>query len=291
MTNYALPALSTDNGLARYLQEIRKFPMLEAEEEYMLAKSFHTHGNMEAAHKLTTSHLRLVAKIAMGFRGYGLPLVELISEGNIGLMQAVKKFDPDKGFRLSTYAMWWIRASIQEYVLRSWSVVKVGSSAAQKKLFFHLRRLRNRITQAEGDLSPQEVKYISQELDVPEADVVDMDRRMNGHDISLNRPYGGADGESDAEYGDFVAAEGEGFDVQLGDYQEMRRDKQHLNAAIADLNERERDILTERRLKEEPATLEDLSQRYNISRERVRQIENRAFEKLQVKLLEYKKAS
>ena len=287
-TRAALPALSSDIGLTRYMQEIRKFPMLEAEEEYMLAKSFKEHGNTEAAHKLVTSHLRLVAKMAMGFRGYGLPLVELISEGNIGLMQAVKKFDPDKGFRLSTYAMWWIRASIQEYVLRSWSVVKVGSSAAQKKLFFHLKRIRNRITKAEGDLSPQEVALISKELDVDEDEVVDMDRRMNSHDISLSQPYG--DSEGDAEYGDFIADGAEGMDVALGERQEKNQDKKQLNTAIADLSERERDILFERRLREEPTTLEDLSQRYNISRERVRQIENRAFEKVQMKLLEYRKA-
>ena len=290
MSNTTLPALSSDIGLARYMQEIRKFPMLEAEEEYMLAKSFKEHGNTDAAHKLVTSHLRLVAKMAMGFRGYGLPLVELISEGNIGLMQAVKKFDPDKGFRLSTYAMWWIKASIQEYVLRSWSVVKVGTSAAQKKLFFHLKRIRNRITKAEGDLSPQEVALISKELDVGEDEVVDMDRRMNSHDISLSQPYGNSE-DSDAEYGDFVADKGEGFDVILGDRQEMNQDKKYLNAAIADLSDREQDILRERRLREEPTTLEDLSQRYNISRERVRQIENKAFEKVQMKLLEYKKAS
>ena len=284
-----LPVLSSDTGLTRYMQEIRKFPMLEADEEYMLAKSFKEHGNTEAAHKLVTSHLRLVAKMAMGFRGYGLPLVELISEGNIGLMQAVKKFDPDKGFRLSTYAMWWIKASIQEYVLRSWSVVKVGSSAAQTKLFFHLKRLRARITQAEGDLSPQEVAYISKELDVPEDDVVDMDRRMNSHDISLSQPYG--DSEGDAEYGDFIADSAEGLDTVLSERQEKSKNSKQLNTAIADLTDREKDILFERRLREEPTTLEDLSQRYNISRERVRQIENRAFEKVQTKLLEYRKAS
>lgn len=289
MSNHTLPALSSDVGLARYLQEIRKFPMLEPEEEYMLAKSLKEHGNAEAAHRLVTSHLRLVAKLAMGFRGYGLPLVELISEGNIGLMQAVKKFDPDKGFRLSTYAMWWIKAAIQEYVLKSWSVVKVGTSATQKKLFFHLKRLRNRITKAEGDLSPQEVAIISQELDVSENDVVDMDRLMNTRDISMNQSYGNSE-DNNAEYGDFIPDGAEQLDVLLADHQEMSRDRNQLNAAIADLNEREQDILRERRLKDEPTTLEDLSQRYNISRERVRQIENRAFEKVQLKLLEYKKA-
>jgi RNA polymerase sigma-32 factor len=284
-----LPVLSSDTGLTRYMQEIRKFPMLEAEEEFMLAKSFKEHGNTEAAHKLVTSHLRLVAKMAMGFRGYGLPLVELISEGNIGLMQAVKKFDPDKGFRLSTYAMWWIKASIQEYVLRSWSVVKVGTSAAQKKLFFHLKRIRARITKAEGDLSPQEVALISKELDVGEDDVIDMDRRMNGHDISLNQPYGDSE-NGDAEYGDFIADGAEGFDTVLSERQEKSQEHKQLNTAIADLSDREKDILFERRLREVPTTLEDLSQRYNISRERVRQIENRAFEKVQTKLLEYRKA-
>lgn len=288
MSNHELPALSSDVGLSRYLQEIRKFPMLEAEEEYMLAKSFKEHGNAAAAHKLVTSHLRLVAKMAMGFRGYGLPVVELISEGNIGLMQAVKKYDPDKGFRLSTYAMWWIKAALQEYILKSWSVVKVGTSATQKKLFFHLKRIRNRITRAEGDLSPQEVAMISKELDVDADEVVDMDRLMNGHDISMNQPYG--DSEGTAEYGDFMADGAEGLDEVFGDRQEARQNHQHLNLAIADLSEREQDILRERRLREEPATLEDLSQRYNISRERVRQIENKAFEKVQMKLLEYKKA-
>lgn len=289
MSNYALPALSSDVGLSRYLQEIRKFPMLEAEEEYMLAKSFKEHGNAAAAHKLVTSHLRLVAKMAMGFRGYGLPVVELISEGNIGLMQAVKKYDPDKGFRLSTYAMWWIKAAIQEYILKSWSIVKVGTSATQKKLFFHLKRIRNRITRAEGDLSPQEVAMISKELDVDADDVVDMDRLMNGHDVSMNQSYG--DSEGDAQYGDFMADDKDGADVILGEIQESNQNKQHLITAIASLNDREQEILTERRLREEPTTLEDLSQRYNISRERVRQIENRAFEKVQTLLLEYKKAS
>ena len=289
MSSHALPALSSDIGLSRYLQEIRKFPMLEAEEEYMLAKSLKEHGNTAAAHKLVTSHLRLVAKMAMGFRGYGLPVVELISEGNMGLMQAVKKFDPDKGFRLSTYAMWWIKAALQEYVLKSWSVVKVGTSATQKKLFFHLKRIRNRITKADGDLSPQEVAMISKELDVDADEVVDMDRLMNGHDVSMNQPYG--DNEGDAEYGDFIADGKDGVDVILGNIQESNQNSQQLITAIASLNEREQEILKERRLREEPTTLEDLSQRYNISRERVRQIENRAFEKVQMKLLEYKKAS
>lgn len=287
-----LPALSSDIGLARYLSEIRKFPMLEPEEEYMLAKSFKEHGDTQAAHRLVTSHLRLVAKLAMGFRGYGLPLVELISEGNIGLMQAVKKFDPDKGFRLSTYAMWWVKAAIQEYILRSWSIVKVGTSATQKKLFFHLKRLRNRITKAEGDLSPQEVAAISNELEVDEQDVVDMDRLMSGPSISLSQPYGRSDSEGgQAEYGDFLADGKEALDVVFSDQQEKQQNHQKLTLAIAELNDREKEILTERRLREEPTTLEDLSQRYNISRERVRQIENRAFEKVQMKLLEYKKSA
>lgn len=289
MTHYALPALSADAGLARYLQDIRKFPVLDAEEEYMLAKSFHEHGNTEAAHKLVTSHLRLVAKLAMGFRGYGLPLVELISEGNIGLMTAVKKFDPEKGFRLSTYAMWWIKASIQEYVLRSWSLVKMGTTAAQKRLFFNLRRLRNRITDSHGDLTPDQVQYISKELDVPENDVVDMDRRMNSHDVSMNLAIGEEDGS--AEYGDFIASPEESLEVTLGDRQESNQKHAMLKDAMDSLNDRERVILMERRLQDEPSTLEDLSQKFNISRERVRQIENRAFEKVQTRLLEFKKAS
>lgn len=289
MTHYALPALSADTGLTRYLQDIRKFPVLDAEEEYMLARSFHEHGNTEAAHKLVTSHLRLVAKIAMGFRGYGLPLVELISEGNIGLMTAVKKFDPEKGFRLSTYAMWWIKAAIQEYVLRSWSLVKMGTSAAQKRLFFNLRRLRNRITTSHGDLTPDQVKLISTELDVPENDVVDMDRRFNSHDVSMNQIIG--DEDSSAEYGDFIASPEESFEVTLANRQENQQKQIMLKDAIATLNDREREILLERRLKDDPATLEDLSQKFKISRERVRQIENRAFEKVQTQLLEYRKAS
>lgn len=289
MTNHSLPALSTEAGLARYLQDIRRFPILEAEEEYMLAKSFQERGDMEAAHRLVTSHLRLVAKIAMGFRGYGLPLVEMISEGNIGLMTAVKKFDPEKGFRLSTYAMWWIKAAIQEYVLKSWSLVKMGTSAAQKRLFFNLRRLRNRISTSEGDLTPDQVRQISAELDVPEGDVIDMDRRMNSHDISMNQTYG--DEEGSAQYGDFIASPEDNQEIIIGELQEVSQHREMLHNAMSELNEREREILIERRLKDDPTTLEDLSQKFNISRERVRQIENRAFEKVQTHLLEHAKSA
>ncbi|HLJ65425.1 MAG TPA: RNA polymerase sigma factor RpoH [Stellaceae bacterium] len=275
----ALPSISNDGNLVRYLQEIRKFPMLEAAEEYMLAKRWREHEDPLAAHKLVTSHLRLVAKIAMGYRGYGLPVSELISEGNVGMMQAVKRFDPDRGFRLATYAMWWIRASIQEYILHSWSLVKMGTTAAQKKLFFNLRRLKGQLAAIEeGDLSPENVTKIATTLDVPEADVVSMNRRLGSPDHSLNAPLR-SDGEG--EWQDWLVDEKEDQESHLGDTEELGLRRDLLRGAMAHLSTRERDILNERRLREEPATLEDLSQRYGISRERVRQIEVRAFDKLQ----------
>ncbi|NDF11313.1 MAG: RNA polymerase sigma factor RpoH [Proteobacteria bacterium] len=279
MATKTLPVL-TDAGLTHYLQEINKFPMLEEQEEFMLAKAWRDHGDTQAAEKLVTSHLRLVAKLAMGFRGYGLPLVELISEGNIGLMHAVKKFDPDKGFRLSTYAMWWIKAAIQEYVLRSWSMVKMGTTAAQKKLFFNLRRVKNRIANHHGDLTPDEVKQVAKELSVPEEDVVDMDRRMFATDQSLNNTFGDEDGEG-VEFIDNLADERDDQEVVLGNMEDYELKRRMLASAIKVLNEREMDILFARQMQEVPATLEDLSQKYDISRERVRQIETRAIEKLQ----------
>ena len=275
----AVPTLDAESNLSRFLQEIRKFPMLDQEEEYMLAKSWREHDDTEAAHKLVTSHLRLVARIAMGYRGYGLPLAELISEGNVGMMQAVKRFDPDRGFRLATYAMWWIRAAIQEYILHSWSLVKMGTTAAQKKLFFNLRKLKGQMQAIEeGDLPPETVRKIAQRLDVPEQDVVTMNRRLASPDHSLNAPLR-ADGEG--EWQDWLVDDQESQEVQLADRQEMTKRRKLLHDALGTLNARERHILTERRLQDSPATLEDLSQEYGISRERVRQIEVRAFEKLQ----------
>jgi RNA polymerase sigma-32 factor len=277
-----LPALKGGDGnLAVYLREIRKFPLLEKNEEYILAKSWKEHGDLDAAHRLVTSHLRLVAKIAMGYRGYGLPLADLIAEGNIGMMQAVKKFDPERGFRLATYAMWWIRASIQEYILHSWSLVKIGTTAAQKKLFFNLRRLKGEMKAIEdGDLSAEQVREISQRLDVPEEDVVNMNRRLAGGDQSLNasvRP-----GEEDVgEWQDWLVDPGESQETRLGAHEEMDQRQKLLTRAMEGLNPREREIIEARRLSENPATLEDLSQKYNVSRERIRQIEVRAFEKLQ----------
>jgi RNA polymerase sigma-32 factor len=274
-----VPSISSEGNLSRYLQEIRKFPMLAPDEEFMLAKRWTEHQDTEAAHRLVTSHLRLVAKIAMGYRGYGLPLSELISEGNVGMMQAVKRFDPDRGFRLATYAMWWIRAAIQEYILHSWSLVKIGTTAAQKKLFFNLRKLKGQLQAIEeGDLSPENVAKIATELDVPEADVVSMNRRLASPDHSLNAPLRS---DSEGEWQDWLVDEGESQEAQLGDRQELGLRRDLLAKAMSHLNERERDILTHRRLREQPTTLEDLSQKYNISRERVRQIEVRAFEKLQ----------
>ncbi|MDE1904128.1 MAG: RNA polymerase sigma factor RpoH [Alphaproteobacteria bacterium] len=279
MATHALPSVAREGNLARYLAEIRRFPMLAPEEEYMLAKRWREHGDKDAAHKLVTSHLRLVAKIAMGYRGYGLPLSELISEGNVGMMQAVKRFDPDRGFRLATYAMWWIRAAIQEYVLHSWSLVKMGTTAAQKKLFFNLRKIKGQLQAIEdGDLSPENVTRIAKELAVPESDVVSMNRRLSAPDNSLNAPLR-ADG--DGEWQDWLVDEGPTQEARLGDRQELGLRRDLLRTAMTHLTARERDILVERRLKDEPATLEDLSRRYGISRERVRQIEVRAFEKLQ----------
>ena len=281
MSSYAnLPAPSPEQGLNRYMQEIRRFPMLEPEEEFMLAKRWVDHQDTEAAHKLVTSHLRLAAKIAMGYRGYGLPQAEVISEANVGLMQAVKRFDPDKGFRLATYAMWWIRASIQEYILRSWSLVKLGTTSAQKKLFFNLRKAKSKLGALEdGDLRPDNVAKIARDLNVTEAEVISMNRRLAGSDSSLNATMGNEEGAS--SWQDWL--EDEDAD-QAGDYAErdeleMRREL--LVEAMDVLNERERDVLTQRRLSDEPVTLEDLSQRYDVSRERIRQIEVRAFEKLQ----------
>ena len=282
MSTYTnLPAPSPEQGLNRYLSEIRNFPMLEQGEEYMLAKRWREHDDTEAAHKLVTSHLRLVAKIAMGYRGYGLPVGELISEGNVGMMQAVKRFDPDRGFRLATYAMWWIRASIQEYILRSWSLVKMGTTAAQKKLFFNLRRLKGEMAALEeGDLKPDQVKTIAHKLAVTEEEVTSMNRRLSGGgDASLNAPIA-AEGES--EWMDWLADDTqESQETTLANAEEFDARMGLLQAAMGELSERERHIIQERRLKDEPATLEDLSKEYGVSRERVRQIEVRAFEKLQ----------
>jgi RNA polymerase sigma-32 factor len=274
-------SLSPEQGLSRYLTEIRKFPLLEKNEEFMLAQRWAQNQDAEAAEKMVTSHLRLVAKIAMGYRGYGLPMGEVISEGNVGLMQAVKKFDPDKGFRLATYAMWWIRAAIQEYILRSWSLVKLGTTAAQKKLFFNLRRLKGEISALEeGDLRPENVAEISRRLGVTEEEVTSMNRRMaSGGDASLNAPIGGMEGE--AEWQDWIADDTPGQAERMAESDEFGARMSLLERAMESLNERERHIITERRLKEEPTTLEDLSTEYNVSRERIRQIEVRAFEKLQ----------
>ena len=278
-TTHALPTIAREGGLQRYLQEIRKFPMLDPGEEYMLAKRWREHGDSDAAHRLVTSHLRLVAKIAMGYRGYGLPLSELISEGNVGMMQAVKRFDPERGFRLATYAMWWIRASIQEYILHSWSLVKIGTTAAQKKLFFNLRRLKGQLQAIEeGDLSPENLEKIARELDVPQSDVISMNRRLAAPDHSLNAPVR-ADGEG--EWQDWLVDEADDQETRLSDRQELGLRRDLLRDAMTHLTERERDILTARRLRDAPATLEDLSEKYGISRERVRQIEVRAFDKLQ----------
>jgi RNA polymerase sigma-32 factor len=274
-----LPSLVSDSNLARYLAEIRQFPMLEQSEEFMLAKRWQEHQDTEAAHKMVTSHLRLVAKIAMGYRGYGLPMSEVISEGNVGLMQAVKRFDPDKGFRLATYAMWWIRAAIQEYILHSWSLVKIGTTAAQKKLFFNLRRVKGQLKALEeGDLKPETVKEIATRLDVPESDVVDMNRRLAAPDHSLNAPVR-MDGEG--EWQEWLVDEGDSQETMLAESQEFGRRQKLLDRALTLLNPRERRILSERRLKDEPTTLEDLSKEFGISRERVRQIEVRAFDKVQ----------
>ena len=279
-----LPIPSSDNGLTRYLQEIRKFPMLEPEEEYMLAKSWAEHGDSESAHKLVTSHLRLAAKIALGYRGYGLPTNEVISEANIGLMKAVKRFEPEKGFKLATYAMWWIRASIQEYVLRSWSLVKMGTTSAQKKLFFNLRKLKGRIGALEdGDLRPENVSRIATELKVSEDEVISMNRRMSGGDSSLNTKIN-SDGESDAEWQDWLEDEAADHVESFESKEELNLRRSLLVKAMSDLTEREKEIISSRQLSDEPKTLEELSRVFKVSRERVRQIEVKAFEKLRAKI-------
>ena len=286
--NYNLPILSNEGGLSAYLAQIKKFPMLDAEEEYLLAKNWRDKGNVKAAHKLVTSHLRLVAKIAMGYRGYGLPVNELISEGNIGLMQAVKKFDPDKGFRLATYAMWWIKAGIQEYVLRSWSLVKMGTTAAQKKLFFNLKKLKKQIApKQEGDLKKDQVEEISNRLGVKSEEVVSMNRRMMGQEKSLNDPIKSGEKE---EWQDWVVDESLDQELYISQKQELEEKKSLLNEAIKILNEREREIIEERKLAENPKTLDELSKKYKISRERIRQIETKAFEKLQKSMLNSNKS-
>ena len=285
MSNLPVPSVG---GLSVYLSQIKKFPMLDAEEEYMLAKNWKENGNLKAAHKLVTSHLRLVAKIAMGYRGYGLPVNELISEGNIGLMQAVKKFDPDKGFSLATYAMWWIKAAIQEYVLRSWSLVKMGTTTAQKKLFFNLKKLKNQIApEQEGDLRDEHVQEISKRLDVNESEVVNMNRRLMGHEKSLNDPIKA--GETD-EWQDWLPDDGLDQELIISQQQEFNDKKKLLYDAIKFLNEREKEILEARRLSENPKTLEELSKKYKISRERIRQIETKAFEKLQKSMINASKS-
>ncbi|PWE18634.1 RNA polymerase sigma factor RpoH [Marinicauda salina] len=283
MANAPALSISPEAGLSRYLAEIRKFPMLEKDEEFMLAKRWREHEDAEAAHKLVTSHLRLVAKIAMGYRGYGLPVAEVISEGNVGLMQAVKKFDPDKGFRLATYAMWWIRASIQEYILRSWSLVKMGTTAAQKKLFFNLRRMKSQMKALdEGDLRPEQVEEIATKLGVTDDDVISMNRRLSGPDASLNAPLRA---ESEAEWQDWLTDEAaETAEEELVQSDEFDTRMTLLQEAMGVLNEREKHIIEERRLTEEPKTLEELAQVYGVSRERIRQIEVRAFEKLQTEM-------
>ncbi|KAB2883398.1 MAG: RNA polymerase sigma factor RpoH [Albidovulum sp.] len=282
MTSYAnLPAPSPEQGLNRYLQEIRKFPLLEPEEEYMLAKAWVDHQDSTAAHRLVTSHLRLAAKIAMGYRGYGLPQAEVISEANVGLMQAVKRFDPERGFRLATYAMWWIRASIQEYILRSWSLVKLGTTSAQKKLFFNLRKAKSRIgALEEGDLTPEHVAKIAHDLNVSEDEVIDMNRRLAGADASLNATIG-ADGEGAAQWQDWLEDEDADQATDFAEKDELGVRRELLERAMAVLNDREKDVLMQRRLRDDPVTLEDLSEQYGVSRERIRQIEVRAFEKLQ----------
>ena len=282
-----LPTPSS-GGLSIYLAQIKKFPMLDAEEEYMLAKNWKDNGNLQSAHKLVTSHLRLVAKIAMGYRGYGLPVNELISEGNIGLMQAVKKFDPDKGFRLATYAMWWIKASIQEYVLRSWSLVKMGTTTAQKKLFFNLKKLKNQIAPGqEGDLKNEQVKEISKRLDVDSEEVVNMNRRMMGQEKSLNDPI--KKGETD-EWQDWLVDDSLDQELIISQKQEYDDKKELLDSAMKILDKREKEIIIARRLSEEPKTLEDLSKKFKISRERIRQIETKAFEKLQKSMINASKS-
>ena len=281
-TNYNLPVLSNEGGLSAYLAQIKKFPMLAAEEEYMLAKNWRTTGNIKSAEKLVTSHLRLVAKIAMGYKGYGLPVNEMISEGNVGLMQAVKKFKPEKGFRLATYAMWWIKASIQEYIMRSWSLVKIGTTTAQKKLFFNLKKIKNQVApKSEGDLKDEHVAEIANKLDVSKDEVVSMNRRLSGKELSLNSPIG----ESGDEWQDWIEDKELDHELKFAQQEEIKQRKNLLTDSIKILNDREKEIIYARRLNDEPTTLEDLSKKYKISRERVRQIENKAFEKLQKHML------
>jgi len=281
-TNYNLPALSNEGGLSVYLAQIKKFPMLDSEEEYMLAKNWKTTGNLKSAEKLVTSHLRLVAKIAMGYKGYGLPVNEMISEGNVGLMQAVKKFEPEKGFRLATYAMWWIKAAIQEYVLRSWSLVKIGTTTAQKKLFFNLKKIKNQIApRSEGDLRDEHVSEIAQKLNVKKDEVVSMNRRLSGKESSLNAQIG----EDGDEWQDWLTDKSMDQELKFAQKEEMDQRKDLLKDSIKILNDREKEILYARRLNDDPITLEDLSKKYKISRERIRQIENKAFEKVQKHML------
>ena len=281
-TNYNLPTLSNEGGLASYLAQIKKFPMLDAEEEYMLAKNWKTTGNLKSAEKLVTSHLRLVAKIAMGYKGYGLPVNEMISEGNVGLMQAVKKFEPEKGFRLATYAMWWIKASIQEYILRSWSLVKIGTTTAQKKLFFNLKKIKNQLApRSEGDLRDEHVSEIAKKLDVKKEEVVSMNRRLSGKEHSLNAQIG----EDGDEWQDWLVDKEMDQELKFAHKEEMAQRKDLLTDSIKILNDREKEILYARRLNDEPTTLENLSKKYKISRERIRQIENKAFEKIQKHML------
>ena len=280
--NYNLPTLSNEAGLSAYLAQIKKFPMLAAEEEYMLAKNWKTTGNLKSAEKLVTSHLRLVAKIAMGYKGYGLPVNEMISEGNVGLMQAVKKFEPEKGFRLATYAIWWIKASIQEYILRTWSLVKIGTTTAQKKLFFNLKKLKNQIApRTEGDLKDEHVAEIAKKLDVKKDEVVSMNRRLSGKEHSLNTPIG----EDGDEWQDWVIDKEMDQELKFAQKEEMNERKNLLKDSIKILNDREKEILYARRLNDKPTTLENLSKKYKISRERIRQIENKAFEKVQKHML------
>ena len=279
---YNLPILSNEGGLSAYLAQIKKFPMLDSEEEYMLAKNWKQTGNLKSAEKLVTSHLRLVAKIAMGYKGYGLPVNEMISEGNVGLMQAVKKFEPEKGFRLATYAMWWIKASIQEYILRSWSLVKIGTTTAQKKLFFNLKKIKNQIApKSEGDLRNEDVTEIANKLDVREDEVVSMNRRLSGKEHSLNAPVG----EDGDQWQDWLVDKEMDQELKFAQKEEMDQRKDLLKDSIKILNDREKEILYSRRLTDEPLTLEDLSKKFKISRERIRQIENKAFEKLQKHML------
>ena len=281
-SNYNLPILSGEGGLSEYLIQIKKFPMLEREEEYMLAKNWRNRGDIKSAEKLVTSHLRLVAKIAMGYRGYGLPIGEMISEGNVGLMQAVKKFDPEKGFRLATYAMWWIKAGIQEYILRSWSLVKMGTTTAQKKLFFNLKKLKNKIApRSDGDLKDEHVTEIANRLDVKKDEVISMNRRLSGQELSLNAPVG----EDGDEWQDWLADKSMDQELSFAHNEEMKQRKDLLENSLEILNQREREILNYRRLVDQPVTLEQLSRKYKISRERIRQIENKAFEKIQKHML------